>query len=126
MFHLPIIVHILLGTNKYENGVLGCIIPGLFDPTHYRFVALSVCHTIYYKHCIAILVKIPDYGLESLLPGRIPYLQLYLDSVNLDSFGEEFHTDSGTVFWCVLVADVTHQQTALADIGTADNYYFKS
>jgi hypothetical protein len=109
VLHLSVVVHILLSTNKYENSVLGCIVSRFVDPSTQCFIALSVSHTIHYEHCVTILIEVPNYRLESLLPSCVPYLQFHLDFINLDFFGEEFHTDGGAVLWGVLVTDIAHE-----------------
>jgi len=65
------------------------------------------------------------YGAEAFLAGRVPYLQLDLFSVDVDSLDHEVHADGGALAGGKQALSEAAHQTGLAHPGVADEHHLE-
>ena len=95
--HLPLMIHITLGSDKYLADCLCSVALDLFDPACYILEGLLVIDGICEDDTgRSLVVSLSDVS-KSLLSCCIPDLQLDFRVINVDGFEFEVHTNGGYV-----------------------------
>ena len=117
--------HVALVSDKDAGDVVGGVLLDLVHPVLDRGEALAVSDVVSYDDTVSALVVGRGDGLEALLAGGVPDLQLDGLSVDLDSTDLEVNANSGHEVVCEHVVSETEQQGGLADTGVADQEHLE-
>mmetsp|Transcript_12876 Transcript_12876/g.21781 ORF Transcript_12876/g.21781 Transcript_12876/m.21781 type:complete len:220 (-) Transcript_12876:3-662(-) len=125
VLHGSLVLQVLLVADEDAGDIFLCVLIDLAHPLGDLGEGVPVRDVIGHNNSVRPLVVAASDGLEPLLPGRVPDLQLNCLSVHVNCSDFEIHPDRGHEVVIEHVVRESEEQRGLADSGVADEEHFE-